>query len=681
MAANALNRMILHLRRASRPHEGNGLSDGDLLERYVSLRDPGAFEILLRRHGPMVWGVCRRILRSEADSEDAFQTTFLVFIRKAGSIRSGAGVGNWLYGVAHNTALKARALRRKRESKELEAGSIPRPQAVEEVWQQVQVLLDAELSRLPDKYRIPIVLCGLEGKTIREAARQLGWPQGTVATRLTRGRALLAGRLAKHGLELTGGVLASLLLHNGASASLPAAIVRSTVKVARVVLAGNAPFAGAISPGVANLARGVLKSMYLTHLKRTAALVLAVAALIGAVGTGVGMLMPAALSAHQPAAETRESDKPARAADAGRPKEPEPIVVSFGASAFRVAWSPDGKTLAAASLDYSPEEKEVAGKKTKVYVPRSTVTLYNSAGDEPQLGVSLGEEKGVHVESVAFSPDGKTAALAVRYSSGPRTDPSEVRLLDTSTGSVKKTISYGGYIRRLGFSPDGKSLAIGGQYAPGDALRGPFVRTIQLWAPEKDKPSSDFKQELGVDEVNKSGTLDGLRDLAFSPDGKLLATADADWKVRLLDARTGELRHTLEGSTDVVLGVAFAPDGKTLVTAGGDGTARVWDVQTGKEIRTLSGNKGKVWCVAFAPDGKYLATGGGVTEGGKTTSEAILWNAATGESVRVLPGGKGVVSTIAFSPDGKLLAVGGAVDDKGSGLKLWRVKEIIADKK
>lgn len=681
MAANALNRMILQLRRASRPHEGTGPSDGDLLERYVSRGDPGAFEILLRRHGPMVWGVCRRILRCEADCEDAFQTTFLVFIRKSGSIRSGAGVGNWLYGVAHNTALKARAMRCKRQGKELEAGSVPRPQALEEVWQQVQVLLDAELTQLPDKYRIPIVLCGLEGKTIREAAQQLGWPQGTVATRLARGRGLLAKRLSNHGLELSGGVLVALLLHNVASASPPTAIVCSTIQVARAVPTGNPPPAGAAPPGVTTLARGVLKSMYYTHLKRAAALVLAVATLGGAVGTGLGLVVPAELSARPPAAEAREPEKPAKAADPGRPKEPEPIELSPGASAYRVAWSPDGKTLAAASLDYSPEEKEVAGKKTKVYVPRCTVTLYTSPGKEPFLSVSLGEEKDVRVESVAISPDGKTAVLGVRYWSRPRTYPSEVRLVDVSTGNIKKTISYGGYIRRVAFSPDGKSLAIGGQYAPTDQLKGPFVRTIQLWEPEKEKPSSDFKQELGVDEVNKSGTLDGLRDLAFSRDGTLLASADADWKVRLLDARTGELRGTLEGNTDVVLGVAFAPDGKTLVTAGGDGTARVWDVPSGKELRTLSGNKGKVWSVAFAPDGKYLATGGGVTEDGKSTSEVILWIAATGESVRVLPGEKGLVSTVAFSPDGKLLAVGGTVEEKGSGLKLWRVKEIVSDKK
>src|SRR5262249_11269762 len=152
------------------------------------------FEALMHRHGPMVFGVCRRILRNETDAEDAFQATFLVFVRQAASIRSRNTVSSWLYSVAHNTALKAKAMNHKRRVKERESGIVPKEESRAEVWQELQVLLDAELSKLLDKYRVPIVLCDLEGKTINEAARQLGWPQGTLATRLTRGRAQLAKR-------------------------------------------------------------------------------------------------------------------------------------------------------------------------------------------------------------------------------------------------------------------------------------------------------------------------------------------------------------------------------------------------------------------------------------------------------------------------------------------------------
>ncbi|HEV3238580.1 MAG TPA: RNA polymerase sigma factor, partial [Gemmataceae bacterium] len=206
MGTNAVNRVIRHLRRAAFHQNGTGLTDSELLEHYLTRRDEAAFEGLVHRHGPMVLGVCRRILRNEADAEDAFQATFLVFVRKAASIRSRSTLSNWLYGVAHNTALKAKAMNCKRHLKEKEAGTAPKQEARAEVWQEVQALLDAELSRLPDKYRIPIVLCDLEGKTIKEAARHLGWPQGTVATRLARGRAQLAKRLTKRGLTLSGGV-------------------------------------------------------------------------------------------------------------------------------------------------------------------------------------------------------------------------------------------------------------------------------------------------------------------------------------------------------------------------------------------------------------------------------------------------------------------------------------------
>src|SRR5262249_33813498 len=154
--------------------------------------------------GPMVLGVCRRVLRHEADAEDAFQATFLVLVRKASSVRPRGMVGNWLYGVAHNTARDGKAMNLRRRQKEREVGTMPK-QAPPEAWGELQARLDLELAALPEQSRAPIVLCDLEGKTLREAARQLGWPQGTVATRLTRGRALLARRLARSGLSLSAG--------------------------------------------------------------------------------------------------------------------------------------------------------------------------------------------------------------------------------------------------------------------------------------------------------------------------------------------------------------------------------------------------------------------------------------------------------------------------------------------
>src|SRR6516165_3480564 len=237
MATNAANRVIRHLRRAALAPDGAGLTDGELLELYATRREAAAFEALVRRHGPMVLRVCRRVLRNEADAEDAFQATFLVLVRKAASIRCPNTVSNWLYGVAYNTALKAKAMNHKRRAKERESATVPKAEARGEVWREVQALLDAELSGLPDKYRIPIVLCDLEGKTIKEAARHLGWPQGTVATRLARGRAQLAKRLT-----LPGSVTAAVVAHTTAaqgttSACVPASLVVSTVQAATAVAA------------------------------------------------------------------------------------------------------------------------------------------------------------------------------------------------------------------------------------------------------------------------------------------------------------------------------------------------------------------------------------------------------------------------------------------------------------
>src|SRR5947209_2918028 len=165
---------------------GADLTDGQLLECFISRGDDAAIAALVRRHGPMVWGVCRRVLGNQHDADDAFQATFVVLVRKAASIVPREMVGNWLYGVAHLTARKARAMNAKRQTREKQVQDMPEPAAAEpNLWQDLQPLLDQELSRLPDKYRVAIVLCDLEGKTRKEVARQLKIPEGTLSSRLS----------------------------------------------------------------------------------------------------------------------------------------------------------------------------------------------------------------------------------------------------------------------------------------------------------------------------------------------------------------------------------------------------------------------------------------------------------------------------------------------------------------
>jgi RNA polymerase sigma factor (sigma-70 family) len=295
-----ISEVVQRLRSATLRQDEAGLTDGQLLGRFIEQRDEAAVAALVRRHGPMVWGVCRRILRAHHDAEDAFQATFLVLIRKAGSVRKREMVGNWLYGVAHQTALRARATAAKQVARERQVVDMPEP-AVKEPAAScgLQAVLDQELSRLPEKYRVGIVLCDLEGKTRKVVARQLGLPEGTLAGRLTRGRAMLAKRLARHGLAVSGGTLAAVLSHQAASACVPTSVVTSTIKAVALVAAGQTA-AGMISAKAIALTEGVLKAMLISKLKAVMT-VLFVA--LGMVVFGGGLYL------HQAEAQQGPADK------------------------------------------------------------------------------------------------------------------------------------------------------------------------------------------------------------------------------------------------------------------------------------------------------------------------------------------------------------------------------------
>src|SRR3954469_25266675 len=246
--------VIEHIRRVV--GDGVGLRDGALLSRYVDRRDEAALASLVNRHGPMVWGVCRRLL-GHHDAEDAFQATFILLVRQASSIAHREAVGNWLYGVAHQTALQARRSAARRRARDVQVTEMPDAEAPQERRADRQPLLDEELSRLPDHYRTVIVLSDLEGRTRKEVAAQLGCPEGTVASRLVRARALLAKRLTQRGVILSGGALAAVLSKNAASAGVPASVVVSTIKAANL---------GQVPVEVVALAEGVLKTMLISKL-------------------------------------------------------------------------------------------------------------------------------------------------------------------------------------------------------------------------------------------------------------------------------------------------------------------------------------------------------------------------------------------------------------------------------
>jgi RNA polymerase sigma factor (sigma-70 family) len=328
MASGQLSTVLRHLRRAALLSEGAAQTDGDLLNRYLIEHDDAAFESLLVRHGPMVLGVCQRILRNEADAHDAFQATFLVFVRRAVSIQPPGMVGNWLYGVAQRTSLRARAMNRQRKANTRLATPMLHDASRDQAQVEFNDLLDRELSQLPDKYRAPVVLCGLEGRSLKEVAQQLECPAGTVASRLARGRELLARRLARQGLALSSPALAMSLGQQAAAAWVPAALFASTAQAASALAAGPALGAGIISSKVLALTEGAVRTMFFSKLQWVTVACMSVF-LAGAGGTLItyqasgadkkGVRHQATLSAAEEKAQQPQPDK--ENAEKSKPKE------------------------------------------------------------------------------------------------------------------------------------------------------------------------------------------------------------------------------------------------------------------------------------------------------------------------------------------------------------------------
>ncbi len=301
------------LGRVFRGETVSGLSEWQLLERYLDARDESAFEALVSRHGPMVLGVCRRMLRDSADVDDAFQATFLVLVRRAKQLGPRDAIGPWLYGVASRVALRARAQSaRLRQFEPVAPGFAAVAPAEAWVDPELGELLDQELGRLPSKYRSPLVLCYLEGRTHEEAARELKWPVGTVKGRLARARDLLRSRLIRRGMGPAAGALASLLAFE-AKAALDRPLLERTVRSSFKV-AGGQSVSQVVSSSITSLAEGMLTTMILNQFKWTA---------LGILMTGLA-LTSAGVMARQPAGP--KSNPPSTASrDAGKKVDSNPI--------------------------------------------------------------------------------------------------------------------------------------------------------------------------------------------------------------------------------------------------------------------------------------------------------------------------------------------------------------------
>jgi RNA polymerase sigma factor (sigma-70 family) len=614
-------------------------SDRQLLESFAGHRDEAAFAALVERHGALVWGVCRRVLGHDQDAEDAFQATFLVLARKAGSVRWRREIANWLYAVAVRVAHRARSRAQKQRCLESEAVAVAKANEVPDSGSfELIEMVDEEVSRLPEKYRKPVVLCCLEGKTYAEASRLLGWPEGTTSARLSRARGLLRRRLTRRGLALSGAAAAILTGTGSAGAAVPAGLAETTERAAPLFAAHQA-----ISGPAVTLAEGMLEAMFLTRLKITMVVLLT----LGVLGAGLGLrAQPGGSQAEDPTAigsqdEKPEKDRKVEDESKTKPKRPEradivqpammPLAHGKGA-VTAVAFSPDGKTVATACANKTVRLWDLSTGRESKKMTYEPPYFNNGRIDPTPTGVAFtadgkglvclcaegmmyswdtNTERLVWKTNLAGSSQGRKNMMAVfpdgsrlvtGFSFNSSRGPASGRYaFDMRTGKSLKGFSGGGAspfghtIRGLAVSPDGKLIASAGKEG-----------VIYLW---EIATAKEFRRLKGA----------ACNGVVFAPKGDAVAVAE-DEGLRVFDIETGKERFHRD-SKEVVRAVAYSPDGKTLATVGDDRVVRLWDAATGKEQRQFGDVQGKLAAIAFAPDGKRLATVG-------ADGTALVWDLA-----------------------------------------------------
>jgi RNA polymerase sigma factor (sigma-70 family) len=633
-SAADLTSVIRHLR----PPAGEAADDPELLARYAAGRDEAAFVALVRRYGGLVLGVARRQLGDRHRAEDVFQATFLALARSAGRLGGRPVLANWLYTVALRQSRKLRA--RAARGAALERAAPPPPTGgydplAEITGRELLRAIDDELARLPDRLRLPVLLCYIQGLSREDAARRLGCSDGVVKGRLERGRRRLAARLAARGLAPSALLLAPL-----AAVSVPAALI------ARAADHAAAPWSKAVPAAVADLAA--------TAATRTLLPVAVAAVCALAVGLGVWASTPAGPNPRPP-----EPTRVAAAAPAPVPK-PEPgdplpdgATLRFGSPRYRHPATIQGLSVSAdgtLALAHSGTRANGAARLYDLATGRGRITL--------DLKTDI-------LEAVALAPDGKTLATKRDFS---------VCLHDAATGDQTARIEYpranpysGADL--LGYSPDGKRIVAAAAEAKAlhliDVAKGELTHTLQhtdvvfaaAWAPDGKRLVAggyDRDQDGYFARVWDAGTgkevlrlpfgNGGIRCVAFAPDGATVAVGGDGGKplaVKLFDAATGKVRLTVPfPDASSVRSVAFSPVGKTLAASGGSVT-RLFDAATGKELLKIDR---KAIGLRFSPDGKVLV--------GAVAGTIFRWDAATGKAL-IPEGGESPIDQVEATADGK----------------------------
>ncbi len=655
MHSSTLQDFLGHLRRLTDPNRSLELSDADLLERFRTHQEEAAFTLLVQRHGPMVLAVCRRILGDVHGIEDVFQATFLVLIRKEGTIRKQASLAAWLHRTAARLALKARAQAARRQHYEREVPPQFEDRSDRLADGELRAALEEEIERLPDKYRMPLVLCYLTDKTHEQAACQLGCPKSSITSRLARARELLKQRLIRRGFTAPAGLLAVLLTEATTNAALPAVLTLSTVRLAVRALTGQTLAASATVALADGFAKGSAVMKWTVTLTLLTALGFTAAVGPRMASTGSPQKQaeppPKARSLNKPQEAKVEPPKP-RLDWQGDPL-PDEALARMGSGRMRqaglsnMAYSSDGKWIATATKTALRIWDATTGKLVRRFDVDTDWCLTFAFTREGVAVANAGLEKGIVTVRIVDPASGKvrrrvetkeraTAANLIFSPDGKRlayTHDNSVRLFDPTTGAETLRIPVKGIVAwEIAFAPDGKTLAF-----------TDLTDTIHL------HNAADGKE---VRQLKRAG--EQAMHLRFSPDGRFLVSlpenkaAKEKGEVSVWNLADGKERYRWTHPFRFAMNAAFSPDGKTIAITGAYSELVLRDLSSGKEIRRLSAHE-RIHAVAFSTHGKTLATASpwGVIR---------QWEVGSG---RLLPASADLfvhdVHDLRFSTDGKRL--------------------------
>jgi RNA polymerase sigma factor (sigma-70 family) len=692
MPKAALDDLLLCLHRIG-AEGAKDLSDGDLLARFLADRNDPAFAVLVKRHGPMVLGLCYRILADMHAAEDCFQATFMVLVRRAHSFSCTGSVANWLYTVAQRLAIKTQAQIANCHKKERRLHPMPRGEPLDEVtWQELRSVLDEEIGRLTEKYRAPIVLCFFEGKSHAQAARELGWPTNSLTRRLGRGRELLRRQLVRRGITLASGVLAEALCQKAVAVPVGPFLALSTVKGAASLAACKAAVGTGLSSSALALVEEGMNATMAFGMKSKLALVM-LACTVAACGVGLAAsghwddTIPHTVAPETPAVEMQKAT-----AAAVRERQPpntdiygDPLPAGALARFGSVRWR-HGEWITASALDPDQKRLVTASGRTVVVWDLTNAKIlwkfetdFDSNYSRPSMSISpdgkrlgyvhngmvafvwdldsgkeikrFGKDLSTYFHSCQFTADGKAFILA---------DSNQIWFFDLNTWAQTRSFS----VKNAYFL---------------DPNRAVYVAIT----PSREIVIGDLRTGAEMDRLEGAYSYRGNVNQAIAIAGggskRILAVVNSQkeeiqiWEFpKFKKLKSFRLPNSVFYPRDNAPEPAFdchvslSADGKELFLGTGRGSVHRWDLTTSKELPTLEKHAGFTFSTVSGihrlQDGKTIVTAG---------ADGVIrrWDAATGTELTD-HSCYAAHACAALSPDGRMVAVA----DGGGRVDIWDAK-------